>query len=127
MRAELRRGAALGLWTLAGLAFLLAALFPSSAGARVLGPALVAVAVAWTALVPRGTRAQRTHLHSSGYGEQARRRVPSGRALGLVALATLLALALAITIVREGDRRSFLYAAFTAVIALVLAYPSREP
>lgn len=104
------RGIALGLWILAGLAFLLGALLPGSAGGDLLGPVLLAAAVGWIGLMPSA---------------QTTRDMPARRAF-LVLLGVALAFGIALTIVRNGDRRSFLFVAFTALVAAALAYGARH-
>jgi hypothetical protein len=104
------RGVALGLWILTGLAFLVSALFPGSTGAAFLGPLLLTCAVFLTALAPRGAVLNRKN--------------PTRRLLYMVG-AALLVLAIALTIIRTGDQRSFLFALFITIAALALSL--RQP
>lgn len=106
MTSGVERGIAIGLWILAGLAFLLAAFFPGSFGRGILGPSIGALAIAWTALLP-----------STPFPLRRSER----RSIVLVLLGGFLAFGIALFVIRDGDRRSFLYVAFTAVAALALA------
>ncbi len=110
MSSELRRGIALGLWILAGLAFLVSALFPLSAGAGTAGPLLLALAAGGTALTSP----------SSAFGYLASRRF-SLPAMVVRVVVLLFVLGIALTIIRDGDRRSFWYVAGVALVALTIA------
>lgn len=125
MSTNILRGIAIGLWILTGLGFLLPALLPGSTGTRIVGPVLLALAVAWTALVPRDASAQTQEKERGWRGSAI-----SWTALGLprralAAWGLLVALAVALVIIRTGDRRSFLFAAFTTLVAAVLTWNTR--
>lgn len=107
MNSGVARGIALGLWILTGLAFLVSALFPRSSGAAILGPVLLTLAVLTTALLPLGPTAPISQA-------PVRRRV----LLSIVVL--VLALSITLTIIREGDRRSFVYVLFVVALTLLL-------
>ncbi len=104
-----RQGVSLGLWVLAGLAFLLRALFPGSTGGTLLAPILLAAAVAVTGI--GASRAFKTPISSSGKHR-----------LLAAASAAVLALLVSLTIIREGDRRSWVFVAVTALLVFVLTW-----
>lgn len=105
------RGIALGAWILTGAAFVMAAAFPGSTGATILGPMTLTGALLWTALLKSHQRGA-LPVHST-----------PALLLGSVLLTT----AVALTIVHAGDRRSFLVVAFIAVATIALAWGGRSP
>lgn len=109
---QLVSGIALGLWILAGLAFLAEAVLPGSVATRTVGAVLLAAAVLATALALPPTDAARKHLVFARGKHQVFAR------LGAAALAFLIAL----TVVREGDTRSWLFVSVVALLAVLLAY-----
>lgn len=107
MNGELWRGLIIGLWILTGLAFLTSALFPGSTGAPTLGPFLLGITTIVTALSGRPV--------SLKPGLQ---RTTTTRVLRAMSLA--LTLAIALTIIHEGDRRSFFFVVLATVVAFSL-------
>lgn len=112
LRSSFSKGAALGLWILAGLAFLLHALFPGSTGGTVLAPVLLAAAVAVTGIA---AAKRDSYKHPMSVHDTHRMFVVVG--------ASVLALLIALTIIAEGDRRSWIFAAATTLLVAVLAWP----
>lgn len=107
--AGITRGVAIGLWTLAGLAYVVRAITPGTAVDATVGPLLLSAAAVWTALLGR----------SSPPGPE--RNAPQGISRYiLLALGGLCALGIAIVSLPTGDQRSFLYIAYTALIATLL-------
>lgn len=106
MNSDARRGIVIGLWVLTGLAFLLDVLLPGSTGSGVLGPGLLAAAVASTTLFQ----------HALDQKPVERRNI----ALGL--LGALLAFGTAFAVISEGDRRSFLYVALVTMVTSALSF-----
>ena len=114
------RGITVGLWTLTGLTFLADALLPGIGRVAVLAPWLLAVSVAWTAMIPmRGSAI----TNDSTSGKKRFSRSQLSRVLLLLGFA--LALAVSFTIIRDGDRRSFVLVGFVSVIVLLLAAEKR--
>lgn len=109
--ADARRGVTIGLWILAGLAFLLDVLFSRSSGGEMLGPGILALAAAWTALLAPTASGQRTG---------------ASRPILHVLLGTVLALGTAFAVIHEGDRRSLLYVALVTVFAVALGYDTHR-
>ena len=109
MNSELVRGVTLGLWVLSGLAFLGSVLLPGSTGAQLLGPVLIGMAVVLTALVPRRV--------SPVVGHAARWLYRS-----MIVFGTVLAFAITLVIVREGDQRSWLFVGYTAAAAIFFGF-----
>lgn len=110
-RSSFSKGAALGLWALAGLAFLLHALFPGSTGGTVLAPVLLAAAVAVTGIA--ATNASRKHPVLAVRKHLVFTHI----------VAALVAFLIALTIVAEGDRRSWIFVGGTTLLVAVLAWP----
>lgn len=109
-------GIALGFWILAGLAFFMAAALPGSAVGQLAGPLLLAIAVGWTAVAIRRGEGVR----GSGVPLLTPSQLPRFYALTLCG--ALVVLAVAVTVIRTGDRRSFLFAAFAVCCAVVLGW-----
>lgn len=109
-------GIALGLWILAGLAFFVAAVLPGSAVGQLAGPLLLAITVGWTAVMVR--HAEWIKSFTPDLLTSSKR----PRVYALTLIGVLVALAITVTIIRSGDQRSFLLAAFAACCALVLGW-----
>ena len=107
MKSEWQRGIAIGLWILAGSAFLFDVLLPRSTGGGILGPGLLAAAVVSTALL-KLPASDRKPVE------------PERRRIVLTLLGIALVFGTAFAVISEGDRRSFLYVAFVAVVTLAL-------
>ncbi|TSC72448.1 MAG: hypothetical protein G01um101438_532 [Parcubacteria group bacterium Gr01-1014_38] len=97
------RGITLGLWVLTGLAFLAEALLPGIGRFPLLAPWLLATSIGWVALIPN-----RENLT----------RLPASRVLLLAGF--VLALATSFVLIRDGDRRSLLFAGFASLATLLL-------
>jgi len=114
MVSTFTNGIALGLWILAGLAFLTSALLPGSAVGHALGPLLLAGAIGWTALTSSVRGSERASVQET--------RTPRFRWWLLLLFGVLLAVGISLTIIRTGDQRSFLFAGFAALCAVVLGW-----
>lgn len=117
---ESARGITVGLWILTGLAFLVGALLPGSSGGDLLGPALLTLSVVWTALLKTKTGLPAVASAEAGASAKTGGQTAERTKSLLLLAGPVLALGIAFTVIREGDRRSFLYVGFAAIVALAL-------
>lgn len=104
------RGVAIGLWALAGLAFLADALLPHAGKFHVFAPWLLAVAVGCTVFFP---------------AEYVRPRGDNQKILWFAGL--ILALGISFVMIRGGTGRSFLFVLLTILAVVVLTFPKKNP
>ena len=125
LASDSARGVAVGLWVLTGLAFLVAALSPGSTGGSILGPFLLTLAIFWTGVLASAPRQGRSELKHPDHDHGTRGwQTITESATRLAGF--FLALGIPLVIIREGDRRSFLYIGFVALVALTFGTPRRE-
>lgn len=122
LASDIARGVAIGLWVLTGLAFLVVALSPGSTGGNILGPFLLTLAIFWTVVLVLAPGYGRNGLKNPSHDQERRGRQRWMRGAARLA-GFLLALGIPLVIIREGDRRSFLYVGFVALVAFAFGTP----